>query len=92
MNTLSVGSAPIIGPLIGWVLDNPMTFGAHHPVVAGSLGAYQQSFTVFLVCLLLGSVIGCYLPKRPVLVEEEELVAQDQGADHEGLDELDRII
>ena len=44
------------------------------------------------MCLLLGSVIGCYLPKRPMLVEEEELVAQEQGADHEGLDELDRII
>ncbi|HAG62481.1 MAG: MFS transporter [Legionellales bacterium] len=92
VNTLSVGSAPIIGPLIGWVLDNPVTFGAHHSVVAGSLGAYQQSFTVFLGCLLLGSVIGCYLPKRPVLVEGGELVAQDQEADHEGLDELDRII
>ncbi|MBV53822.1 MAG: MFS transporter [Coxiellaceae bacterium] len=92
VNTLSVGSAPIVGPLIGWVLDHPIAFGSHHAVMAGSMAAYQQSFTIFLVCLLLGSVMGYYLPKRPVVTDEEESLIEDEDSNEEALDMLDRII
>ena len=92
MNTLSVGTAPIVGPLIGWVLDHPIAFGSHHAVMAGSMAAYQQSFTIFLVCLLLGSVIGYYLPKRPVVIDEEESLIEDTSSNEDALDTLDRII
>ena len=78
VNTLSVGSAPILGPMIGWVLDNPFSVQAQHKVVAGSIVAYQQSFSLFLVCLLAASVIGCYLPKRPVITAPEQEVQADQ--------------
>ena len=90
VNTLSVGFAPIVGPLVGWVLDSPVSWSGHQSVLAGSLGAYQQSFTVFLVCLLVASVVGFYLPNRPAaIVEDDNLAAEEPGDDW---DSVDRII
>ncbi len=63
VNMLSVGSAPLIQPLIGWLLDH-----SHQEQLAShqinTLHEYQSALWIIPVMLGLAALIGVFLPQK----------------------------
>ena len=59
VNMISVGTAPLLQPLVGYILDIN-----HHSGQAYSLAHYQYGLLIIPVGLVLAAVIGRYLPAR----------------------------
>ena len=74
VNMCSVGTAPILGPLLGWIIDlssKHVTTVAEHAHLM--LVGYEESFSILIAGLLLAAWIGCYLPKKHKKVHEEDV-------------------
>ena len=60
VNMVSVGTAPLLQPLVGAILDH-----YHHSMaVQHDFSSYQAALLLVPVCLLIAAVIGYFLPAR----------------------------
>jgi MFS family permease len=61
INMISVGTAPLLQPLIGFLLDLQNNTGSHENNVF-TLSQYQSALWVIPVMLIIASIIGRHLP------------------------------
>jgi len=71
VNMFSVGMAPILQPLIGLFLfllaRHVVGANAHYSTVQ-----YEVALTILPLCMLGAAIIGAFLPKRPVPLEQPD--------------------
>ncbi|MDI1351747.1 MAG: MFS transporter [bacterium] len=60
-NTLAMLSAPLLQPLVGYLLDN---FSNHDGIY--TLGDYQKALLIIPIALILASVLAHYLPEKKI--------------------------
>jgi len=75
VNALGVGTAPVFGPVVAWVLDHPVSLSGSH-VISKAL-PYQEAFSVLILCLLVTSIIGYVLPNRPDTIVDTEALTEE---------------
>ena len=67
VNMFSVGTAPLLQPLVGYVADVFSGCGSScHGVQGLTVWGYQCSFSILIIGLMLAAVLGCFLPKKPM--------------------------
>ena len=65
VNTISVGTAPILQPLIGYILFRMAAHGTAHPTLAHySVHEFHMAFMLLIAVFALGAIIACFLPSR----------------------------
>lgn len=62
VNTISVGTAPILQPLVGYLLFRFAT--QHHAAAQYSLHAFHRSFSVMILVFIAAAMIAWFLPSR----------------------------
>ncbi len=60
-NAVAVGMAPILQPVIGWLLD---TSALHNGSVVRTVHDYHVALSVIPICAILSVGISCLLPER----------------------------
>lgn len=60
INTLAILTAPLLQPLVGWILDMSSTNDIH------TLMSYQWALSVVPCCLIIAACLAVMLPEEPV--------------------------
>ncbi|HLD16961.1 MAG TPA: MFS transporter, partial [Coxiellaceae bacterium] len=63
-NMLSVGTAPILQPLVGFILACFKHYTRHPNSIHYQVYYYQWALGVLMVCLIAAAVLGHWMPLR----------------------------